>query len=146
MKEITKTKNNDQSGECYQSAKSAQRKGLYQAANPLEKDINKNKKQDSPVCPLNGPVHCMNLCKVILEQAKSMKSTYSTACGGGTGRVSLQGAKKRLAEGEEMNALVSNAVKTFLKSSKRLKANASNDSGLEDEQEHFNFETLNIGE
>ena len=61
--------------------------------------------------PLNGPGHEMNSYKAMLEQAKSMKSTWSTARGGGAGRVSFQGAKKRPAEGKDLNALVSNTVK-----------------------------------
>ena len=73
-----------------------------------------------------------------------MKSTWSTNNGGGAGRVRFQGAKKRPAEGKYLNALVANKVKEVLKTNKRNKAKASSDSGSEDEQEHFNFETPNI--
>ena len=96
--------------------------------------------------PLHGPVQHMNLCKVIMAQTKVMKSTWSTACGRGAGRVRFQGAKKRPAEGKELNGLVSNSVKEVLKSNKRLKSKASSDSGSEDEQDKFNFKTLNNGE
>ena len=82
----------------------------------------------------------------MLEQAKAMKSTWSTACGGGTVHIRFQGAKKRPAEGEELNSLVANAVKAVLDNNKRLKDKASSDSVSEDEPEHFNFETLNIEE
>ena len=61
--------------------------------------------------PLNGPGHEMNSYKAMLEQAKSMKSAWSTARGGGAGRVRSQVAKKRPAKGKELNALVANAVK-----------------------------------
>ena len=69
------------------------------------------KKKNLPVCPLYGSGHHMNSCKVILAQAKSMISTWSTAPGGGAGHVRFQGANKRLAEGKELNALVSNTAK-----------------------------------
>ena len=75
-----------------------------------------------------------------------MKSTCPTAYGVGTGRIRFQEAKKRPVEGKDLNALVYNAVKEVLKSKKSLKHKASNDSVSEDEQEHFNFETLHIGE
>ena len=75
-----------------------------------------------------------------------MKLTFSTACGGGAGRVRFQGAKKRPAEGEELNALVANTEKEVLNTNKRKKAKASSDSGSEDEQENFNLETFKIGE
>ena len=74
-----------------------------------------------------------------------MKLTWSTARGDGIGRVRFQGAKKRPDEGKYLNALVENAVKEVLKTKKLLKAKVSNESGSEDKQEHFNFETLNIG-
>ena len=92
----------------------AQSKGSHQAANPYEEDANKNKK-NSPVCPLHGPGHGTNSCKVILEQTKVMKLTWLTIRGGGVGRIRLQGAKKHPTEGEELNALMSNGVKKFLK-------------------------------
>ena len=34
-----------------------------------------NKKKNAPVCPLHGPLQDMKMCKVMLEQAKYMKST-----------------------------------------------------------------------
>ena len=81
-----------------------------------------------------------------MSQAKEMRLTWSTARSYGAGRVRFQGAKKLLAKSEDPNALVSNAVKEFPKSNKILKAKASNEYGSEDNQEHFNFETINIGE
>ena len=63
----------------------------------------------------------MNLCKVMLEQAKAMKSTWLTARGGGAGRVRFQGDKKRPAEGKELSALVANAVKEVLTTNKSEK-------------------------
>ena len=64
---------------------------------------------------LHGPVNNMNLCKLILEQAKAMKPTWSTACGSGVGRLMFQGTKKPLDEYKDLNALVSNGVKEILK-------------------------------
>ena len=66
------------------------------------------------MCPLHGPVHDINSCNVMLEQAKSMNLTWSDARGRGAGRVGFQGARKRPAEGEELNYLVDNAVKEIL--------------------------------
>ena len=88
----------------------------------------------------------MNLCKFMIAQSKTMKSTWPTARGGGAGRVRFQGAKKSLAKGEKLNALVPNTVKEVLKNNKRLKVKASSDSGSEDDQENFNFYTLKITE
>ena len=88
----------------------------------------------------------MDSCKIIMEQAKAMNSTCSTACGGGAGRVRFQGAKKFPDKGEDLNALVYNKLKEVLKTNKHLKAKASSDSVSEDEHENFNFETLNIRE
>ena len=58
------------------------------------------------MCPLHDPGHDMEFCKVMLAQAKAMKSTWSTACGGGAGHVKFQGAKKLPTKGKELNALV----------------------------------------
>ena len=74
-----------------------------------------------------------------------MKSTWLNACGGGAGRLRSQGVKKRPDEGEDLNALVANTAKSVLTTIKRKKAKALSESGLEDDQEHFNFETLKIG-
>ena len=74
----------------------------------MEEEANKKKtkKKNSPVCPLHGPGHYTNSCKVVLAQDKAMKSNSLTACGGGAGRVKFQGAKKRPAKGKYPNALV----------------------------------------
>ena len=45
-----------------------------------------------------------------------------------------------------MNIIVATAVKEVLKTNKNLKTKASSESSSEDEQEHFKFETLKIGE
>ena len=88
----------------------------------------------------------MNSCKVILAQTKAMNLTWSTAHGGGAGRVRFQGAKKLPSKGKELNDLVTNAVKSVLTTNKSLKSKASSDSGSEDEQEQFYLQTLKIGE
>ena len=90
-------KKTKQSDEQNQSDNSEQSKGSNQAANPLEEDtkINKNKNRNSPVCPLHGPAQNMNLCKVMMAQAKSVKLTWLAARGGGAGRVRFQVAKNQ---------------------------------------------------
>ena len=97
------------------------------------------------MCPLHSPGHNMNSCKIIMVQSKAMKSTWSTARGGGAGRVRSQVAKKCPTKGKEPNDLVANAVKAFLKPNKQNRDKDSSDSGSEDEQEHYNFEILKIG-
>ena len=72
----------------------------------------------------------MESYKVMLAQAKATKYTFLTACGGGAGRERFQGAKKRLAKGEYLNAFVANAINVFLKNNKIFKAKASSESGL----------------
>ena len=79
-----------------------------------------------------------------MAQAKSMKLTWSTACRGVAGCLRFQGAKKRPAKVEDLNDLVTNAVKVVLKPNKRKRAKASSDSVSEEYQENYNFETLNI--
>ena len=95
---------------------------------------------------MHGPGHDMNFCKVMQAQYKSTKSTWLTTRGGGAGCMRFQGAKKRSAEIEDLNALVTNAVKEILKTNKPLKSKAANESSSEQEQENFNFEDLKIGE
>ena len=73
----------------------------------------------------------MKSWKVILEQAKDMKSTWPNARGGGAGCVRFQGDKKRSAEGEELNDLVANAVKSVLNTNKRKNSKGSSDSDSE---------------
>ena len=82
----------------------------------------------------------------MLVQYKAMKLTWSTARGSGAGRVRFQGAKKRPAEGEYMNSLVAHSVKVVFNINKSLNYKVSSDSGSEDKQDHFNLETLKIGE
>ena len=69
-----------------------------------------------------------------------------TARGGGAGSVRFQGTKKRPAEGEYLNTLVTNAVKGNLKYNIYIKYKAEHGSSSEEYQENFNFEDLNIGE
>ena len=73
-------------------------------------------------------------------------TTCSNARGDSAGRVRFQGAKKRLSKGKELNALVANLVKEVLATSKILKTMDSIESGSEEYQEHFNFETHKNGE
>ena len=75
-----------------------------------------------------------------------MKSTWLTAHGSGVGRLRLQGNKKCLYKGQELNDLVANAVKEVLKANKHEKYKAANDSGLEEEPDKFNVENFIIGE
>ena len=60
---------------------------------------------------LHGPGYDTNLFKIMLAQARAMKSTCSNDCGGGAVRVGFQGAKNRLDEGEDLNDILANAVK-----------------------------------
>ena len=63
------------------------------------------------MCPLNVPGHYMNSCKVMQAQAKSIKSTWLTSPIGGSGHVRFQITKKLPDSGEDLNFLVTNAVK-----------------------------------
>ena len=44
-----------------------------------------------------------------------MKLTWLNACGDGAGHMQFQGTKKGPAKGEELNGLMENVVKDFLK-------------------------------
>ena len=79
-------------------------------------------------------------------QTKDTKPTWLTAPGGRAGCMQLQGIKKRLSKGQEMNALVENALKEVIKQKKRTKAAAAHNSVSEKYSEKINFETLSIGE
>ena len=125
-----------------------QSKGPHQAAKLSEEDASKKTKtkiKNLAVWPLHETGNDMIFCKLMQAQSKGMKSTWSTARCSGTGRVKFQGDKKRPAKGNDLNALVVNTVKLVLKPNKCKRAKASSDSVSEDEQEHYNFETLNIG-
>ena len=89
------------------------------------------------MCPIHGPGNDMNLFKVIQSQSKSMKSTWLTSRGGGSGCVQLQGAKKRLDKGQYMNSLVASTVSDVLKHTNHAKSATMYDSGLEDDTENF---------
>ena len=110
-------------------------KGRTRPRNPWKRILTKSQNnKNPPLCPMYGFGHNMNSCKIMQAQSKAMKSTWLTARGGGAGHVRFQGAKKRPAEGEDMNDLVTNAVKEVLKSKKRVKYNAEHKSGSEEEQ------------
>ena len=84
----------------------------------------------------------MNLYKIMQAQSNSVKLTWFTARGGREGCVWFASAKKCSAEGENLDYLISNTVTQVLK--KNVKAKATNDYILEDDQEKFNFKILNI--
>ena len=66
-------------------------------------------KSYKPVGPLHGPGQYINYLKVLKAQSKSMKLTWSTACGGVAGHVQFASAGKCSAEVEELNDLTANA-------------------------------------
>ena len=68
------------------------------------------------------------------SQAKAMELTLSTTRGGGAGRVRFRGANKCLAEGQELNDIVTNTVKAVFNPNKRKRGKTPNASGLEDYQ------------
>ena len=109
-------------------AMSARQKGAYQPAHPAKAGANKpNYNKTKPICPLHGPGHDANSCKVLQNQAKSMKNTYESNRGGGD-YVRRSGAHKRDARGEELNALVASAVAKALKTRKRSKGKPKEDA------------------
>ena len=113
----TQKQRNKQSGESHQYSKTVQTNGSYQAAKTSEEDANKNSKnrnKNLPVCPLCGPLHDMNSCKLMQAQAKAMSSTWSISRGGGGGRVQFQGTKKHPAEGQKLNTIVVDVVKYII--------------------------------
>ena len=61
-------------------------------------------------------------------KSKAMKSNCTTAYCVRAGCARFHGAKKRPVEGEDLNALVTNAVKEIIKTNKRLNPKALNDS------------------
>ena len=63
----------------------------------------------------------MDFCKAMQAQVKSTKGTWSSNCIEG-GRVKFAGAKKRLANEEELNMLVASAVAKAMKIHKKSKA------------------------
>ena len=85
------------------------------------------------MCPLYGPGNDMKFCKVMQAQAKYMKYNWLTIHSGRAGHVSFKGAKKRLAEGQDLISLVANAVKNALKANKHVKATAAHDQRMEKE-------------
>ena len=87
----------------------------------------------------------MNFCKVMQEKSKSMKSTWSTAWGGRAGCKRFQDTKNCLAEVQELDALVVNAIQQ-VQTNKHAKATAAHDTGWEEELEKFNLKNFRIGE
>ena len=81
----------------------------------------------------------MKSYKVILAQAKSTNSTWSSYHGGEGGRVKFMGAKKLSVDGEELKPCISSALIKVLKVNKRSKYEALNDYDPKNELEHFNF-------
>ena len=88
----------------------------------------------------------MNFCKVMQAQDKDTQLTWLNARCGITVHVSFQSTKKRLAEGQELNALVANTVKEEPKSNKCEKYMSAHDSWSEEDLENFIFENSRIGE
>ena len=70
------------------------------------REQNKSKNKNSPVCPLHGPGHDIKSCKVMLVQAKNVKSTWLNARRGGAGRVMFQGTNKGLDEAKSLMLLL----------------------------------------
>ena len=97
------------------------------------------------ICPLHGPGHDMNLCKVMQAQAKSMNLTWSTASVSGACCIRFQGAKNCPAEVQELNSLLANVVQWVLNQNKRAKTVATHDCVSEGDPENFNLKSLSIG-
>ena len=116
VKEITKTKKPSNPVNTANLPSWRISKGCTRPRTPRKRRLTKIKQKNSPVCPLHVPEHDMNLCKVMLPQAKAMKLTWSTDRSGGAGRVRFQGNNNLPAKIKDMNSLVSNAVKEFIKS------------------------------
>ena len=72
-----------------------------------------------------------NFFKVMQEQTKAIMLTWSTTSGGRAGCVRFQVAKKRSADGEDLNELMTNVVKEVLKENKHTKDTATHNYGLE---------------
>ena len=88
---------------------------------------------------MNGPGHDVNSCKLLQPQAKSMRLTWLTSCGGGSGCVRFQGANKHLTKGQGQNTLVASALLEVLKQNKHVKATDTHNYISEDDLENFNF-------
>ena len=78
-------------------------------------------------------------------QAKSMKATWLSTCGGGGCR-NFAGAKKRPSEDKDLNMLVALPMTKAMKKTKKPKAKDKKRSSDSDEEtEQYNFEKLDIG-
>ena len=77
-------------------------------------------------------------------QGKYMKSNWSYDCGRG-GRVKFMSAKRRSADGKELNTLVASAMAKATKMNNKSKANENSKSDDDNEPENFNLEHPKIG-
>ena len=68
-----------------------------------------------------------------------MKAPWSSARGGGGGRVKFVGAKKCSSNSEDINSIVVLAVFKALKMNKKSKVKTMDDPELENELDHFHF-------
>ena len=72
-----------------------------------------------------------------------MKASWSSACGE-RGRVKFTGAQKHLADGKELNTLVTSDMKKCLKMNKKSSLKDMDNSDSDNELENFNFEKFDI--
>ena len=68
-----------------------------------------------------------------------------SSCGGGGGHIKFKGAKTWLDDSEELNTLIELDVVKALKINNNYKSSTMDDSNLENELDHFNFEKTKIG-
>ena len=130
---VNPTNKKQKTGQCDQSAWSAQKSGANQPAGGAEAPRKKQK-----TCPLHGPGHSMEECKVMQAQAKRMKAAHETAPSGYRPR--FKGKNKRgNSSDEEVNAIVKEAVKLVLKRKKK-----SSEGDKEEEEDLYNFDDLVI--
>ena len=76
---------------------------------------------------MNGPGHNINLYKVMQAQAKYMKAIWLYAHGRRS-HCKFMGAKKNSSDGKELNTLTASTVAKALKTNKKRKAKAKDDS------------------
>ena len=74
-----------------------------------------------------------------------MKETRQYYSGGGGGSVNFTGAKKLSADSEEINTIFTSSVVKALKTNKKPKDKATDESELQDESEKFKIKKLDIG-
>ena len=83
------------------------------------------------------------MCKFMQEQANPMNMVCSSNHEGG-GCVKLVGAKKRSADGKELNILVVSVVVNAMKVNQKSKVKDTSDSENYNELEHFSSEHFKI--